>query len=445
MKNTRRITAVTAATLALTMVGGSLASAATVAASDGTSTTIPSTIKVSRKHSLNTDKVIAGTLGITVKQLRDEIKSGASIGEIATAHGSSAAAVATAIKEKVAALVKKAVAARVIARSKAASTTASIGATVSGLMNQAPVFSHKVEANEVDLLSLTVVANTLGVTRTALETELRTGISILTAAGNHGVTEDALVAAIRTDAEAKIAAAVTAGRITQAKADEITAGLSARITSWINRVPPAEGRGRGRENERRKEQKPLKLSDESVVARVIGITKDQLETERKAGNSYATIAAAHNVTLDALKTGITTEATARIAAALAAGRITQTQADTITAALPNWVDDFVNRVPLPEAPRPTQFRLVSFDAAATFIGITKDALRAQVKAGVSIGQVAINNGKTVADLTAALTTDSTTRVNAAVTAGIYTRAQGDLLIAQLPAAIDAFVNQVHYR
>ena len=444
MKNTRRITAATATALALSLAGGSLASAATVRASDG-STTIPSTIKVSRKHTLNTDKVIAQTLGITVTQLRSEIASGATIAEIAAAHGSSASAVATAIKTKVAALVKKAVAARVIARAKAASTTATIGATVSGLMNRAPAFAHRIEANEVDLLSLTVVANTLGVTVDALKTELKTGISILTAATNHSVTEDALVAAIRTDAETKIAAAVTAGTITQAKADEITAGLSARITSWINRVHPAEGRGRrGRENERR-QQKPLKLSDESVVARVIGITKDQLETERKAGNSYATIAAAHNVTLDALKAGITTEATARITAALAAGRITQTQADTMTTALPTWVDDFVNRVPMPEAPRPTQFRLVSFAAAATFIGITQDALRTQVKGGVSVGQVAVNNGKTVADLTAALTADSTTRVAAAVTAGIYTQAQADLLLAQLPAAIDAFVNQVHYR
>ena len=88
--------------------------------------------------------------------------------------------------------------------------------------------------------------------------------------------------------------------------------------------------------------------------------------------------------------------------------------------------------------------MVSFDAAATFIGITKDALRAQVRTGVSVGQVAINNGKTVADLTAALTADSTTRLAAAVTAGIYTQAQADLLLASLPAAVDAFVNQVHY-
>ena len=443
MKNTRRIATATATALILSVAGGTVANAATVSASDGT--TIPSTVRVSRKHTLNTDKVIAKTLGITVSQLRTEINAGASIAEIAANHGSSAAAVTAAIKAKVASLVKRAVAAGAIARSKARATTVTVGATVSGLVNRAPSFSSRHVNSELELLSLDTVANLLGVTRTDLETELRTGISVLTAAANHNVTEDALVAALRADAETKIAAAVTAGTITQTKADEITAGLAARITSWINRTYPVGGGRRADKHRDERRQKPLKLSDESVVARVIGITKDQLEIERKAGNSYATIAAAHNVALDALKAGITTEATARIAAALAAGRITQTQADTMTAALPTWVDDYVNRVPLPEAPRPTQFRLVSFDAAATFIGITKDALRAQVKTGVSVGQVAINNGKTVADLTTALTTDSTTRVNAAVTAGIYTRAQGDLLIAQLPAAIDAFVNQVHYR
>lgn len=435
MKTPRRMVATTSAAIVMSLL---VANAPLSAATDTGTQTIPSSIKVSSRHSLNTDKVIASALGISVKQLRSEIKSGSTLAEIAAAHGSSADAVAALVKSKLSALVTKAVKSGAIARKKAAGVRTTLGATVSGLMNRAVSTSRHGDRSELNLLADSVVADLFGITVTQLRAELDTGISILTAATNRGITEDALVAALTTDANAKIAAAVASGAITQIRGDELIAGLPSRISSYINRVGPTKGR-----KGNRKPMKALKLSDDRVVARIIGITEDQLESEHEAGNSYATIAAKYSITVDALKAGITAEAQARIANALASGRITETQATVYLNSLPTWVDTFINRVPTPESERPERFRLVSLNTAATFIGVTTDALKQQLRTGITVGQVALNNGKTIDDLNAALVADSTTRIAAEVAAGRMTQSTADLLLANLSVSIDRFINQLH--
>jgi hypothetical protein len=435
MKRTRRLIATTASAVVMSLL---VANAPLSAATDTGTQTIPSTIKVSSRHSLNTDKVIASALGISVQQLRSEIKGGSTLAEIAASHGSSADAIATLVKSKLSALVSKAVKSGSIARGKAASVRTTLGATVSGLMNRAVSTSRHGDQSELNLLSDSVVADLFGITVTQLRTELETGISILAAATNHGITADALIAALTTDANAKITAAIASGAITQERGDELIAGLPTRIDSYINRIGPSKGR-----KSNRKQAKALKLSDDRIVARIIGITEDQLETEHEAGNSYATIAAKYSVTVDTLKAGITTEAQARIANALASGRITDTQATAYLTSLPTWVDTFVNRVPTPDSDRVEHFHLVSLNAAATFIGMTRDALKQQLRTGITVGQVALNNGKTIDNLSAALVADSTTRIATEVAAGRMTQSTANILLANLSVSVDRFINQMH--
>lgn len=435
MKNSRKALAVS--TTALLISVGSLGS--TAKAATDTTTTIPSTITVARKHVLNTDKIIASELGITVAQLRTELAGGITLAEVAAHHGSSAATLTAVIKSKLATLVTKAVKAGAIARRRATTVRTTLGATVSGLMNRAVATSRHADSGDLQLLSDTVVANLLGVTVDALRTELKTGISILTATTNRGITQDALVAALTTDATAKINSAVTAGTITQAKGDELIASLATRINSYINRIQTPTQRRKGPE---KRAPKKFELSSPDVVARIIGITKEALKASSENGLSFAQIAVNNSVTVDALKAGISTDATARIASALASGRITQTQADSYTASLATWVDTYVNRIPKVEV-RIGHFRLVSIDAAATFIGVTKDALKTELLTGISIAQSAINHGKTADDLSTALTADSTTRVNALVTAGLITQEKATALLASLPQAIATFINQLH--
>ena len=85
----------------------------------------------------------------------------------------------------------------------------------------------------------------------------------------------------------------------------------------------------------------------------------------------------------------------------------------------------------------------SFDAAATYIGVTTAELRTQLEAGKSLATIATDNGKTADGLKAALTTAAKKDLDAAVTAGRLTQAQEDKILAALPARLDDEINEVH--
>ncbi|MDH4365146.1 MAG: hypothetical protein OEY70_13815, partial [Acidimicrobiia bacterium] len=76
-----------------------------------------------------------------------------------------------------------------------------------------------------------------------LRTDVMGGKTIAEAAAAQGVSVDDLTSALQTDATERIEQAVANGRIDQAKADELKAGLNARIDDLVN--GDAGGLGRG--------------------------------------------------------------------------------------------------------------------------------------------------------------------------------------------------------
>jgi hypothetical protein len=79
------------------------------------------------------------------------------------------------------------------------------------------------------------------------------------------------------------------------------------------------------------------------------------------------------------------------------------------------------------------------DAAATFLGLTPDALRAQLESGTSLADVAAAQKRSVADLKAALLAAITKQVNDAVTAGRISKEMGAQIIARQSAGLDAMI------
>jgi hypothetical protein len=86
---------------------------------------------------------------------------------------------------------------------------------------------------------------------------------------------------------------------------------------------------------------------------------------------------------------------------------------------------------------------ISFDAAATYIGVTTAELRTQLESGKSLATIATGNGKTADGLKSALTAAAKKDLDAAVTAGRLTQAQEDKLLAALPARLDDEINETH--
>jgi len=80
--------------------------------------------------------------------------------------------------------------------------------------------------------------------------------------------------------------------------------------------------------------------------------------------------------------------------------------------------------------------------SAKTIGITPQALKADLKSGKSIAQVASANGSSGAAVESALTTAADNAVNQAESDGKLTSAQAAKIEAKLPPRIDKIVNHV---
>jgi len=81
-----------------------------------------------------------------------------------------------------------------------------------------------------------ISAKTIGVTPQALVAELRTGKSVAEVAGEHNVGVQTVVNALENAADAKINAAVTDHKLTQAQAQKIEAVLPTYLTKAVDRV-----------------------------------------------------------------------------------------------------------------------------------------------------------------------------------------------------------------
>jgi polyhydroxyalkanoate synthesis regulator phasin len=96
-------------------------------------------------------------------------------------------------------------------------------------------------------LDLAAAATALGVTEDELRTALEAdGATLATVAEAQGVPVDTLVTALTDAQEARIAQAVTDGRITQQQADQRLTDLAARITEQINATDADRPGGHGR-------------------------------------------------------------------------------------------------------------------------------------------------------------------------------------------------------
>jgi polyhydroxyalkanoate synthesis regulator phasin len=157
------------------------------------------------------------------------------------------------------------------------------------------------------------------------------------AARQLGVEPSALSAALKKALENRVDEAVAAGRLTKAQGNE----LKQRIESGD--VPLFGGPGLGP----RSIHHAGAFGGLDAAASYLGLTEAQLRTQLESGKSLADVAKAQGKTVDGLVQALVDSAKKRIDAAVTAGRLTQTQADSILADLKSRVTDFVNG----EAPR----------------------------------------------------------------------------------------------
>lgn len=133
-----------------------------------------------------------------------------------------------------------------------------------------------------------------------------------------------------------------------------------------------------------------------------------------------------------LEAGIKARLSARIDAALASGRITPERAARLKERIAAGSLCRGGPVRAKLGARPL------LRTVADFLGLTKAELRAELP-GTSLGALALERGKSVESLEAALLAPAKTRLAKAVEAGRITRAQADRRLEQLERRIDRLV------
>src|SRR2546430_933949 len=156
-------------------------------------------------------------IGITTDQLRTELGTDKSLADVAVAHGKTRdgliQALVTASQTSITTLVDQ----------KGIGAQRGPGGGGRGIIGD----------------QLSVAATYLGTTTADLQTKMQAGQTLAKiAAATSGKSRDGLVAALTTDAKAKIAAAQTAGTITADKATEETNELATEIANFVDTNRP---------------------------------------------------------------------------------------------------------------------------------------------------------------------------------------------------------------
>jgi hypothetical protein len=193
-------------------------------------------------------------------------------------------------------------------------------------------------------------ATYLGLTAAQLHEQLRSGKTLGDIAKAQGKTADGLKAAVTAAWKKDLDAAVKAGKLTQAQADERLKELGERIDDAIAgtlRVAPAPGArglpgfgkhllpglGRGGFGIR---SEPLR-----AAAAYLGLNAAQLREQLASGKSLAEIAKAKGKTAAGLKAAMAAALKTHLDAAVKAGKLTRAQADDVLSAHTQRLDDLI--------------------------------------------------------------------------------------------------------
>jgi hypothetical protein len=166
----------------------------------------------------------------------------------------------------------------------------------------------------------------------------------------------------------------------------------------------------------------------AAAADAIGITEEELRAALEDGQSIAQVAEANDVEVQAVVDAMVAAATEQL--------------EGVIDELPDRMAEVVEREGLPE--RPGHHRRGHFgaglDAAAEAIGIESEELRAALRDGSTIAEVAEANDVDVETVVDALVADAEAHLDEAVEDGRLSEEEATERKADLPERIEALVN-----
>jgi uncharacterized protein YidB (DUF937 family) len=219
----------------------------------------------------------------------------------------------------------------------------------------------------------------------------------------------------------------------------ITGGYGVAYTAAAASPSPGSAPGSAAAGARHQEDK---TAEQQAIATAIGITPAQLTTEVQGGKTLAQVAQAHGVDPAKVISAVATIETKEIDDALAAGRITQAQADAKKAGVQAEATTEVNQTRPPGGKRGGAGDAADQKVIADSIGISASQLLTELQGGKTVAQVAQAHGTDPAKVVSALVAEETKEIDDALAAGKITKDRADKAKAALPQRVQNQVNGV---
>jgi hypothetical protein len=186
---------------------------------------------------------VATAIGITTAQLQTEMSAGKTIAAIAKEHNVAAATVISALVADENAEIDAAVSSGHLTQAQAAQmktqTTQRVTDFVNGTMRAHGPGGPGGPGGGLGGEDGTVVAGTIGISTSQLQTELSSGKTIAAIAKEHNVAAAAVISALVASENKEIDQRVSSGAITAAQAAQIKAETTQRVTDEVNGTHPA--------------------------------------------------------------------------------------------------------------------------------------------------------------------------------------------------------------
>jgi len=288
-------------------------------------------MKVSYKE--NTE--LLSLLKLDADKLQEELKAGKSLAEVAEAQGvDTDDVVALLVKQQEERLAEAVKAGKLtqeqadkLAENASEHAKAQVENTHQG-RGFGMAFGGGFEKNE-DLLTL------LKLDADGLKEGLKADKSLAAVGEAQGVSTDDVVALLVKQQEAKLAEAVKAGKLTQEQADKMNENASDRVKEMVESTHQGRGPGKGMGF-------GFGMNKNEELLSLLKLDADKLQEALKAGKSLATIADEQGVDADDVVALLVKQHKAQVKEAVAAGKLTQEQADARNEKLTEMVQKMVD-------------------------------------------------------------------------------------------------------
>ena len=301
------------------------------------------------------------------------------------------------------------------------------------------------------------LAEFLGISLEELESELNAeGATPASVAEAHDRTREELKTFFTEQQQAQLSEAVAAGTMSQEDADAMLEDFASRIDSIIDgSVPFGGGPGTGGITITPGGGSAGLLigGPSEELATFLGVSTEQLQSELDAeGATLASVAEAHGRTRDELKTFFTDQTEWQLIEAVAAGTMSQEDADQMLEASASRIDDIIDgNVPAGGGPNNGGFTpggggpgfLVggASEELAEFLGIPLEQLESELSAeDATPASVADAHGHTREELKTFFTDQMQWQLIEAVAAGTMSQEDADSMMARFTSSIDDMID-----